>query len=361
MIFNTENTAHLTADYPIFLGQELALYDSINKVYPQLFDLYKLLKAQDWSENEINLDQSRRDFELCDKSTYDVMVQTLMWQWEADSIASRSIATLFAPFISNSEYSAAVMRQSDNEILHSLTYSEIIRQCLKDSKGIIRDVMANQDVLKRSGSIIASFEELGRVGAEYRLKSVDYSGVYLRKVILKGVCALYALEGIEFMASFACTFALAEQNIFMGIAQLVQKIQLDEIVHAKIDQTVLDVLLKSPEWYQSFIEIKDDIKAIFDDVVQQEQNWSKYIFSEGRAIVGLNTTLLTEWVYYKAKPLYDFLGLEWDFPTVQHNPLPWMEQWINIDQQQNANQEQDNNAYKLNVVVDDLDDEILEF
>ena len=360
MIFNENNTAHLTAEYPIFLGQSPALYDSINKVYPQLFDLYKLLKAQDWSENEINLDQSRRDFESCDKSTYDVMVQTLMWQWEADSIASRSIATLFAPFISNSEYSAAVMRQSDNEILHSLTYSEIVRQCIKDSKGIIREVMDNQHVLKRSTAIIAAFNELEKIGAEYRLDTT-FDTDYLRKVLLKGICALYALEGIEFMASFACTFALAEQHIFMGIGQLVQKIQLDEVVHTKIDQTVLEILLADPDWKRVFNEIKPEIKAILDDVVIQEQNWANYIFSAGRAIVGLNTVLLTEWVFYKAFPVYSSLGIEWSFPVITNNPLPWMDQWINIDQQQNANQEQDNNAYKLNVVVDDLGDVILDF
>lgn len=360
MIFNENNTAHLTAEYPIFLGQAPALYDSINKVYPQLFELYKLLKAQDWSENEINLDQSRRDFESCDKSTYDVMVQTLMWQWEADSIASRSIATLFAPFISNSEYSAAVMRHSDNEILHALTYSEIVRQCIKDSKGIIREVMDNQNVLKRSTAIISVFEELEKIGSKYRLGE-SFSPDYLRRVLLKGVCALYALEGIEFMASFACTFALAEQNMFMGIGQLVQKIQLDEVVHTKIDKTVLEILLADQDWKVAFSEIKPEIKAILDEVVEQEQNWANYIFSNGRAIVGLNTTLLTEWVYYKALPIYTSLGIDWSFPVIQNNPLPWMEQWINIDQQQNANQEQDNNAYKLNVVVDDLGDIIINF
>ena len=172
--------------------------------------------------------------------------------------------------------------------------------------------------------------------------------------------SLYALEGIEFMASFACTFALAEQNIFMGIGQLVQKIQLDEVVHTKIDQTVLEILLADPIWKSTFSEIKSEIKAILDEVVVQEQNWANYIFSDGRAIVGLNTVLLTEWVLYKAAPVYETLGIEWAFPVVSNNPLPWMDQWINIDQQQNANQEQDNNAYKLNVVVDDLGDKIID-
>lgn len=40
-VFNAENTAHKTGDYPLFLGQQMGMYDSINKKYPQLFELYK--------------------------------------------------------------------------------------------------------------------------------------------------------------------------------------------------------------------------------------------------------------------------------------------------------------------------------
>lgn len=30
-VFNVENTAHKTGDYPLFLGQQMGMYDSINK------------------------------------------------------------------------------------------------------------------------------------------------------------------------------------------------------------------------------------------------------------------------------------------------------------------------------------------
>ncbi len=97
-VFNAENTAHKTGDYPLFLGQQMGLYDSIYKKYPALFDLYKAQKEQDWSEDEVELNQSITDFATCSKSTYDVMVQTLMWQWEADSVAAQAIICLFCTF-----------------------------------------------------------------------------------------------------------------------------------------------------------------------------------------------------------------------------------------------------------------------
>ena len=38
--------------HPIFLGGERKTFDSLNKHYPKIFELYKQQKAQDWSEDE---------------------------------------------------------------------------------------------------------------------------------------------------------------------------------------------------------------------------------------------------------------------------------------------------------------------
>ena len=49
--------------HPIFLGCERKTFDSLNKRYPKIFELYKQQKAQDWSEDEFPFEQSRLDFE----------------------------------------------------------------------------------------------------------------------------------------------------------------------------------------------------------------------------------------------------------------------------------------------------------
>ncbi len=41
--------------HPIFLGGERKTFDSLNKHYPKIFELYKQQKAQDWSEDEFPL------------------------------------------------------------------------------------------------------------------------------------------------------------------------------------------------------------------------------------------------------------------------------------------------------------------
>lgn len=360
-IFNTENTAHATGHYPVFLGQPMGLYDSITKQHPELFNLYKLQKAQDWSEDEVDLSQSITDFKMCSKSTYDVMVQTLMWQWEADSVAAQAIICLFSPFISNSECFAAMMKQSEIEVLHALTYSDIVRQCLPNSREIIADIMSNQNILERSSVIVEHMRHLEILGAYYRIDPDQVDREELRRAILCAMFALIGLEGIEFISSFACTFALVQTGIFVGIGQLVQKIMLDEMLHTKMDFAVLDALLKDPEWRASFEAIKPKIRSILDEVRHKEYRWSDYIFSEGRAIIGLNVPLLNAWTDWNCAPIYDYFGIERDFESPVKDPLPMMDIWMNPKKQQNANQEQTNTDYKLNTAVDDTGDMQFEF
>ncbi len=359
-IFNQHNSAWETGRYPLVLGEPLALYDSVNVPYPKLFDLYKLQKSMDWTEDEVNLEQSRMDLINCSKNNYDIMVKTLAFQWELDSVASRAIAPLFAPFITNSELWVMLSKQSEVENLHALTYSEIIRQCISDPQEVFKEVMKNEEVIHRSLAVVAAFDELNEFGARFKLGLADKNDLKLKQVILKAFIALYCLEKIEFMSSFACTFALAEQNIFQGIAKLVQKIAQDEQVHVMMDEAIVEILLQDPMWIEVFETIRDDIATIINEVIQQEFSWNQYLFSENRSIVGLNETLLNEWVLYNSQDLYRFLGIDNPHPVIKNKPLVWMDNWLDLNKTQNANQESDNTNYRLNSVLDDSGDEIFE-
>lgn len=358
-IINLKNDAYKEGRYPIFLGQQLGLYDSVNVTYPKMMELYEKQKAQDWHQAEVSLDQTRKDFQSCNKNNYDVMIKTLSWQWEADSVA-KSIITLFSPFLTNNEAATMMMKQSEIEVLHALTYSEIVRQCIRDPKEIFNQILENQNISQRMGVVEEILTELDRAGAEYKLgiRTIDDN---LRLLLLKGMVALVGLEGIEFLSSFAATFSLAEQDLFMGAAKLIQKIMLDEVLHTHMDMEILTQLLKEPEWARIFEDNKEELKSILDCVVKQEEDWSKYIFSEGRVVLGLNEILLKEWVYYNSAPLYRKLKMKPDFKVPRNNPLPWMDKWLDPDKIQVASQEIQRTDYKVNTAKNDIDDEELDF
>ena len=358
-VLNIGNTGWKTGKYDLFLGEELGLHDSINRPYPKLFELFKRLKSLDWAEDEIELEKSRLDFLSCDKNSYDVMIKTLSFQYEADSLASRSIISLFAPFISNSDLSQMMLKWSENEALHALTYSEIIRQCIPNPDEIFEEIVSDKNITERSRIIAENFSKLKTLGAKYTLDRNSVDRREVQRTILLSLSALYCLEALEFMASFSCTFSLAERDLFEGVASLVQKIMIDETIHTKMDEAILDILLADAEWLSVYEEIKPEVQELVDSVYRQELSWSEYIFEDGRSILGLTTPLLKDWVTYKANVIYNKLDLVKPFTEVKDNPLKWMDKWEDIDSNQQAAQEASLNNYRLNSVVDDTQEEII--
>lgn len=357
---NLHNEVYKTGKYPVFLGEQLGIFDSVNVTYPEMHKLYKLQKAQDWDENEVNLDQTRKDFVACSKNNYDVMIKNLSFQWENDSLA-KSIITLFSPFLSNNEACAMMMKQSEMEVLHALTYSEIIRQCTPDPIEVINQIMINDKIFNRMGIIADIMGQLEEAGHKYALGLIE-ANEELRLLILKGLVALIGLEGIQFISSFSATFAMAEQQLFVGACKLIQKIMLDELLHVKMDYAVIDALMHDPSWRKIYEDNIEELTLILDTVVEQEEQWCDYLFSEGRFIVGLNAELSKQWVYFNAAPIYRRLKMKAKFKAPKHSPLAWMEKWLNPDLIQSAAQEIQLTNYKLNSANKDLsDDEELDF
>ena len=103
----------------LFMGERLGLLDSLNVHYPQLYKLYKDMKAKDWDELEFKFGSStlNSEFKTCPKNNYDIMIRTLAWQWEADSVAAKSILAIIAPFATNSELFYGWQRIADSECL----------------------------------------------------------------------------------------------------------------------------------------------------------------------------------------------------------------------------------------------------
>lgn len=359
-MFNQTNTEWKEGKYSLFLGQEPALYDSINVNHPKLFELYKQQKSQDWSENEISLEQSRIDMLTCPTETRDIMLKNLALQWSFDSIASRAIAPVFAPFVTNSELWAALLKNTEIEVLHALTYSEIVRQCISDPQEIFTEIMNNQSIMDRSSPVNIALGKLSKAGAQYSLKLIDKDQAY--PIVMRGMVALYCLERLQFMASFAATFAVVEQGYFQGIGKLVQKIMQDErFIHAEVDKLAIEIELSTERGQKWFEKDRKIVEEMIDAVVQAEYDWTDYLFSEGRKVVGLNPVIMKEWIQFNAQDVYATFKIAPEFAKIDKNPIKFMDNWLDLNKNQNAQQEADSANYSLNIIIDDVGEEILNY
>lgn len=348
-IFNFEKT-----DYEkplLFMGEEPGLFDTVNKSYPEIWKIYKHQKSIDWDENEFDYSSCNTEFKTCSRSTYDIMIKTLSWQWESDSVASRAILPVLAPFITSSELFAAWAKITEIECLHSATYSEIVRNSFDDPSEVLQEVLKVSQAKDRMKTIMRVFDEAYEASHKYAIGALPNDQSTYNHVF-KAVVALYGLERIQFCSSFAVTFAICDTGPFQPIGKAVQKIAVDEMeVHAKLDKVVLENEIKYTDRGKTALEeCKSEIQEMLDEIIELEFEWVDYLFSEGREIVGLNAEFLKRWVLFCAKPVYDTFGLKMKHPAPKTNPLGYMEKWLNISSIQAAPQEENHGSYKVGIL-----------
>ncbi|BBI55077.1 ribonucleotide-diphosphate reductase subunit beta [Vibrio phage KIT05] len=347
-VFNANNKGY-SEGYPLFLGEELGLFDTINRTYPELEELYQQQMAQIWNEFEVDLTQDKMDMQKVDPKVTELMVKTISWQHLADSVASKSISGLLMKYVTNSELEGLINCWSLFETIHARTYSHIVKQTFQNPVEMLKETYDNLKVLDRSQAIVEAFDRLEALPKDSTRKEV-------MQAILGAIFALFALEAIAFMASFSVTFGIAETGVFQGIAQDVKLICRDEVMHTRFDYAILSILLKDPEWSRVYNSNISEYKRILDSVVEGELVWTDYLFSEGRQCIGLNAKLVKQYVLYMAQPVYEAAGITFGFEAPKENPLPYMENYIDGSRVQVAPQELQVTSYNIGAISDDTSD-----
>lgn len=366
MIFNTAKTAEEYENVTLFGNGDVGLLDTVNKKFPEIFKLYKEMKSLDWDELEFDFTQCLTDFEKAPKDVTEMMVKTIMWQWETDSVASQCPAVIIAPYEPCTELWETELRIDDNESVHGNTYSEIVRMGFPVPKEVLRTMLQKTEAHKR-------LEVVGRVLKGIKQKSIilaykkEFNGYvvteddYLEDMI-KFYFTLFCLERIQFMDSFGVTFIIAQSGWYQAIGQAVKKICQDEYeVHAEFRKEVVKKLISTTKGKEVFERIKPQLVEILEEVTDSEIRWTvEDLFeNDNKTLVGTNSKLMTQWCLFNAKAAANSFGLKTKYTFPKNNPMPILEDWINMNKQQSAPQEQDNPAYKMNVV--EVDDEEIIF
>jgi len=361
-VVNIKNNANMSEKgYPLFLGEDLGFADTINVTYPELPKLYEEQRSQFWIETEHSMAQDKIDFQE-NPEAGDVMVRNLMSQWLMDSIAARSIMTILEPFATNNELVEVLTAWTFFEGIHARAYSYIMRECFVNANDILERAKADVNVAYRSKIIGKIFNETAQMAAKWSANEpLDRKVVKLQ--LLRTLMAVYSLEAISFMASFACTFAVTETGKFQGIGNNLTAICKDEMTHCRFGKTCLDIMLnKEDDYREIFEENKQELRQIFIECIKQEFSFAEYIFSDGRSALGLTTELLQEHVLVIARPVFEHFGFELptEFGSIpSKSPLRYMDKYLNSDLIQSAAQEITLVNYRVGQTVNDVDESLV--
>lgn len=345
----------------MFKGQDPGLFDTIHKLHPRLKQLFKALRNMDWPEDDFKFSACNLEFKTRPYSMSERMRRTIAWQWESDSVAARTIGPVTAPFVTCPELQRFWARVTENEYLHAATYSEIVAYSFDDPGIIMADVLQVREAQERLVAVAQVMDNAFHVGTRINAGELDRNSDEAYDAIMLYVAALYALERIQFMASFAVTFAIGATGAFMPIAQAVQKICQDEFdVHAVADEYIIrhEMSLKCG---QEFWERHGGtVRTMYDQVMTCEHNWIKFMDFDQDPLVGTTEATFTGFTNLMGGAAYNTWDMKPDFVVPRKNPAMFMEKWVDISKIQNSLQEQDGGAYKVNVKRETLGSTVLD-
>lgn len=362
----TQNIINLfKTDYEtptLFLGERMGLFDTVNKHFPWMKEYYKKQKKQDWDELEQPLATCNTEFKTCHKNEYEMMKYTLAWQWEGDTEASRSLFAATTPFISSESLSRVWRIIEDNETVHAATYSEIVRNSFDNPSTIIKEILSIKESLKRLELVDRIFHQTHIIGHKLALNMIDRKDPLAYDTIFLFIIAMYCLERIQFMASFAITFTMAHSGRFLPIGKSVQKIAKDEIeIHIPFNKRVLLYELSTERGRETLNRLFPIVENLVNSIIDSEITYIKFLFSNGRELPGADETSITKFMLFNCVDPLRILRITPKYDLPNKNPLKYLSHWMNMDMIQPSPQEERATNYLLGGISDDLGDEVLEF
>jgi len=364
-VFNTEQVN--TKKQPMFFGKPLGVqrYDSYK--YPIFDKLTTQQLGYFWRPEEVSLQKDRGDYQTLRPEQKHIYTSNLKYQIMLDSIQGRGPGMAFIPYCSLPELEACMEVWGFMEMIHSRSYTYIIKNVYSDPSEVFDKIVTDERILERAKSVTESYDDFIQSSQQYgvsdtwlhNLEGVTYAKETLNDVkrkLYRAVANVNILEGIRFYVSFACSFAFGELKLMEGSAKIISLIARDENQHLAITQNILNKWRDGddPEMKQIMKEEEEWTYAMFDRAVNEEKRWADYLFKDG-SMIGLNDKLLQQYVEWIANRRLKAIGLKPQYDiSANNNPLPWTQHWISSKGLQVAPQETEVESYVVGGIKQDV-------
>ena len=364
-VFNTEKVD--TKKQPMFFGKPLGIqrYDSYK--YPIFDKLTTQQLGYFWRPEEVSLQKDRGDYQTLRPEQKHIYTSNLKYQIMLDSVQGRGPGMAFIPYCSLPELEACMEVWGFMEMIHSRSYTYIIKNIYSDPSEVFDTIIGDERILERAKSVTESYDDFIQSAQQYgvsdawmhNLEGVSYAKETINDVkrkLYRAVANVNILEGIRFYVSFACSFAFGELKLMEGSAKIISLIARDENQHLALTQNILNKWRDGddPEMQKIMKEEEEWTYKMFDRAVNEEKKWADYLFKDG-SMIGLNDKLLQQYVEWVANRRLKAIGLKPQYDiSANNNPLPWTQHWISSKGLQVAPQETEIESYVIGGIKQDV-------
>jgi len=364
-VFNSSQVD--TKKQPMFFGQPLGVqrYDSYK--YPIFDKLTTQQLGYFWRPEEVSLQKDRSDYHTLRPEQKHIFTSNLKYQVMLDSVQGRGPGMAFIPYCSLPELEAAMTVWEFMEMIHSRSYTYIIKNVYSNPSEVFDKIVTDERILERAGSVTESYNDFINSAQQYGtsmewIHAQEGAGTFrenryeLKRKLFRAIANVNVLEGIRFYVSFACSFAFGELKLMEGSAKIISLIARDENQHLVLTQNILNKWAEGddPDMKKIFVEEQQWLYALFDRAVNEEKRWAEYLFKNG-SMIGLNDKLLHQYVEWIANRRLKAIGLKPVYDVAaKNNPLPWTQHWISSKGLQVAPQETEVESYVVGGIKQDV-------
>ena len=350
---------------PMFFGQPLGIQQYTSFKYPVFDRLTQTQLSFFWRPDEVSLQKDRSDYQQLRPEQKHIFTSNLKYQVMLDSVQGRGPSMAFMPYCSLPELESAMEVWGFMEMIHSRSYTHIIKNLYPDPDAVFGTILGDEKILSRAASVTASYDDFITNARQYENEwplAQEGAGQFrnnryeVKRKLFRAMMNVNILEGIRFYVSFACSFAFGENKLMEGSAKIISLIARDENQHLVLTQNIINKWKAGddPEMAKIYEEEREHSRKMFENCVNEEKAWAKYLFKDG-SLIGLSEQLLYKYVEWICNRRMKAIGLAplYDVPAAT-NPLPWTEHWLKSKGVQVAPQETEVESYIIGGVKQDI-------
>ena len=283
-------------DSELLLSEEENRYVIFPIKYDDIWKMYKKAMANFWTPEELDLSKDYDDFITLTDNERHFIEHVLAFFAASDGIVNENLVERFCNEVQLLEAKFFYGFQIAIENIHSETYSLLIDTLIKDK---IKKVK-----LLNAIETIPSIKKK----AEWALKWIGSDSSFGERCI-----AFAAVEGIFFSGAFCSIFWLKKRGKMPGLCHSNELISRDEGMHTEFAVLMYSMLKDKPS------------KEIIENIIKEAVSIEKEFITESLScrLIGMNDTLMSEYIEYVADRLLLMFGLDKVYNT--NNPFDWME------------------------------------
>lgn len=340
----------------MFLGDPISVSRNDNPKF-KIFDTFvDKQMAFFWKPEEVKLTDERKQFKELSEAEKHIFLNNIKYQILLDSVQGRAPNLTFLEIASLPEIESWVSTWSFFEIIHSRSYTYILKNLFPDPSKVLDEITLDEEIINRALSISKHYDKLKELIIKHQtgeLKDINE----LKKQLYFTLISVNALEGIRFYVSFACSFAFAEsKRVMEGNAKIIKFIARDEVLHLHATQHMLNLIHRGRDdlflcEFSKTDECRNEVYKIYKELVDQEKAWSSFLFKNG-SMLGLNEMMLNKYLEHLCNVRLKAIEYDPIFEKTS-DELPWMSKWLSNNDQQEAPQETEKTGYTISQINND--------